>query len=152
MASVAGAIAEMVGNELLEFSPEVIVENGGDIFLKSNKDRTINVYAGKSALTGKIGLVIKTGQTPCGVCTSSGTVGHSLSYGEADAVVVVAPSAALADASATSIGNIIKEPGDIQKGIEYGMNIEGLKGILIIKDDGIGVWGEVELCRIEQDS
>src|SRR4030042_849982 len=32
MAAVAGAIAEAVGRDLLAFSPEVIVENGGDIF------------------------------------------------------------------------------------------------------------------------
>ncbi|MFC2070394.1 UPF0280 family protein [Chloroflexota bacterium] len=148
MASVAGAIAELVGNELLAFSPEVIIENGGDIFMKSLEDRTVSIYAGKSAITGKIGLEIKARQTPLGICTSSGTVGHSLSYGQADAVVAVAPSAAVADASATAIGNLIKQPDDIQKGIEYAMNIEGLKGVLIIKDDGIGVWGEVEVCRI----
>ena len=151
MASVAGAIAELVGSELLEFSPEVIIENGGDIYIKSHKDRTISVYAGESALTGKIGLVVKTEQTPCGICTSSGTVGHSLSYGRADAVVVTAPSTALADAAATAIANLIRNPDDIQKGIEYGMNIEGLKGILIIIDDGIGAWGEIELCKIERD-
>jgi ApbE superfamily uncharacterized protein (UPF0280 family) len=79
MAAVAGAIAEFVGKELLEASPEVIVENGGDIFLKSQKDRTIGIYAGKSPLTGKVGLDIKGKDTPLGICTSSGTVGHSLS-------------------------------------------------------------------------
>ncbi len=151
MASVAGAIAELVGSELLEFSPELIIENGGDIYIKSLKDRTVSIYAGKSALTGKIGVVVKAEHTPCGVCTSSGTVGHSTSYGKADAVVVVAPSTTLADASATAIGNLIGSPDDIQKGIEYGMNIKGLRGILIIVDDGIGVWGEIELCRIERD-
>jgi ApbE superfamily uncharacterized protein (UPF0280 family) len=151
MASVAGAIAELVGSELLEFSPEVIIENGGDIYIKSHKNRTVSVFAGESALTGKIGLVVKAEHTPCGVCTSSGTVGHSLSYGKADAVVVVAPSTALADASATAIGNLIRNPDDIQKGIEYGMNIEGLRGILIVVGDSIGAWGEIELCGIERD-
>jgi len=150
MASVAGAIAELVGSELLEFSPEVIVENGGDIFLKSLQDRTVSIYAGTSSLSGKIGLKIEAGQTPLGVCTSSGTVGHSLSKGKADAIVAVAPSAALADASATAIGNLIKQPEDIQNGIELAMNIDGLKGVLIIKDDGMGLWGEVEICRIDQ--
>ncbi|GAG89833.1 unnamed protein product, partial [marine sediment metagenome] len=79
MASVAGAIAEFVGNELLAFSPEIILENGGDIFLKSSKKRLIGIYAGKSPLTGKIGLEINGDDTPLGICTSSGTVGHSLS-------------------------------------------------------------------------
>ena len=147
MASVAGAIAEFVGTELLAFSPEVIVENGGDIFLKSFKRRIINIYAGKSPLTGKIGLEIEADETPMGICTSSGTVGHSLSYGKADAVVVLSQSPTLADAAATAIGNLIKQPNDIPSGIEFAKGIEGIKGLLIIKDDKVGLWGEVKICQ-----
>ncbi len=148
MASVAGAITEFVGTELLAFSPEVIVENGGDIFLKSLGKRIIGIYAGKSPLTGKIGLEIEGEDTPLGICTSSGTVGHSLSYGKTDAVVVLAQSATLADAAATAIGNLIKQPEDIPGGIELAKSIEGLKGLLIIKDDQVGLWGEVKICQI----
>ncbi len=147
MASVAGAITEFVGTELLAFSPEVIVENGGDIFLKSLGKRIIGIYAGKSPLTGKIGLEIDGEDTPLGICTSSGTVGHSLSYGKTDAVVVLAQSATLADAAATAIGNLIKQPEDIPGGIELAKGIEGLKGLLIIKDDQVGLWGEVTICQ-----
>jgi len=147
MASVAGAITEFVGTELLAFSPEVIVENGGDIFLKSLGKRIIGIYAGKSPLTGKIGLEIEGEDTPLGICTSSGTVGHSLSYGKTDAVVVLAQSATLADAAATAIGNLIKQPEDIPGGIELAKSIEGLKGLLIIKDDQVGLWGEVKICQ-----
>lgn len=147
MASVAGAITEFVGTELLAFSPEVIVENGGDIFLKSLGKRIVGIYAGKSPLTGKIGLEIDGEDTPLGICTSSGTVGHSLSYGKTDAVVVLAQSATLADAAATAIGNLIKQPEDIPGGIELAKGIEGLKGLLIIKDDQVGLWGEVKICQ-----
>jgi len=146
MASVAGAIAEYVGTDLLAFSPEVIVENGGDIFLKSLRKRTVGIYAGKSPLTGKIGLEINGQDTPLGICTSSGTVGHSLSFGKADAVIAVARSATLADAAATAIGNLVSQPGDITRGIEFGKSIIGLKGVVIIKHDNIGLWGEVKLC------
>ena len=146
MASVAGAIAEYVGTDLLAFSPEVIVENGGDIFLKSLRKRTVGIYAGKSPLTGKIGLEINGQDTPLGICTSSGTVGHSLSFGKADAVIAVARSATLADAAATAIGNLVSQPGDITRGIEFAKSIEGLKGVVIIKEDNIGLWGEVKLC------
>ena len=145
MASVAGAIAELVGNELLAFSPEIIVENGGDIYLKSSEKRIVGIYAGKSPLTGKIGLEINGEDTPLGICTSSGTVGHSLSYGKADAVIVLSKSATLADAAATAIGNLIKQPGDFPSGIELAKGIEGLKGLVIIKDDNMGVWGEVKI-------
>jgi len=148
MASVAGAIAEFVGNELLAFSPEIIVENGGDIYLKSLRKRLIGIYAGKSPLTGKISLEINGEDTPLGICTSSGTVGHSLSYGRADAVVVVAKSATLADAAATAIGNLIVQPSDIPNGIEFAKGIEGVKGVIVIKDDKVGLWGEVKICQM----
>lgn len=152
MASVAGALAEFVGNELLAFSPEVIVENGGDIYLRSLKKRVVGIYAGKSPLTGQIGLEINGENTPLGICTSSGTVGHSLSYGQADAVVVLSQSAILADAAATAIGNLIKQPGDIESGIEFAKSIEGLTGLVIIKDDSVGLWGEVKICQLSADS
>jgi len=148
MASVAGAIAQFVGEELLMHSPEVIVENGGDIYLKSLKSRVIGIYAGKSPLSGKIGLEIKGEDTPLAVCTSSGTVGHSLSFGKADAIVAVAKSATLADAAATAIGNIICQPDDIPAGIEFAKGTDGLLGIIIIKDDKIGVWGKIKICHI----
>jgi len=147
MASVAGVIAEFVGNELSAFSPELIVENGGDIYLKSSRKRIIGIYAGKSPLTGKIGLEIDGQDTPLGVCTSSGTVGHSISYGRADAVIVLSKSATLADAAATAIGNLIAQPDDITKGIEFAKGIEGLKGVIIIEGDNIGLWGEVKISQ-----
>jgi ApbE superfamily uncharacterized protein (UPF0280 family) len=145
MSAVAGAIAEAVGSELLDFSPEVIVENGGDIYLKSLKQRLIGIYAGKSPLTGRVGLEIEGKDTPLGVCTSSGTVGHSLSFGKADAVIVLSRSTALADAAATAIGNRIIKPKDIPSGIEFAQTIKGLKGLVIIQGEQVGVWGEVKL-------
>jgi len=147
MASVAGAMAEKVGRELLEFTPEIIVENGGDIFLKALKKRVVGIYAGQSPLTGRIGLEIRPEDTPLGVCASSGTVGHSLSLGRADAVVVVAESAALADAAATAIGNKVGKPGDINKALEFARGIDGLRGVVILIGGDIGVWGEVKLCE-----
>jgi len=149
MAAVAGAIAEEVGRELMKFSEEVIVENGGDIFLNILKRRPVGVYADKSPFTGKIALQIEPEETPLGICTSSGTVGHSFSFGSADAVIVLSPSTALADAAATAIGNLIKEASDITKGIEFAQGIDGLKGVVIIKEDKMGVWGQVRICPLE---
>jgi len=147
MAAVAGAVAEYVGRELLDFSSEIIVENGGDIFLKILSKRIVGIFAGDSPLTGKIGLEINPQDTPLGVCTSSGTVGHSLSFGKADAVVVVAVSASLADAAATAIGNRVSRPDDINGAIEFGQSIGGLKGIVIITGKNVGAWGDVKLCE-----
>ena len=147
MAAVAGAVAEYVGRELLEFSPEIIVENGGDIFLKIARKRTVGIYAGDSPLTGKIGLEIVPQDTPMGICTSSGTVGHSFSRGKADAVVILAGSATLADAAATAICNRVISPDDIKSAIDYGKTLEGLKGIVIVIGENMGVWGNVKLCE-----
>ncbi|MGD9143113.1 MAG: UPF0280 family protein [Dehalococcoidia bacterium] len=148
MAAVAGAVAECVGRELLEYSPEVIVENGGDIFMKTRKRRVVGIYAGDSPLSGKIGVDIAGGDKPLGICTSSGTVGHSVSYGNADAVVVVSGSTALADAAATAIGNRVQSINDIDDAIEFGSNISDLKGLVIIKGETIGAWGDIKLCEI----
>jgi ApbE superfamily uncharacterized protein (UPF0280 family) len=149
MAAVAGAIAEAVGRDLLAFSPEVIVENGGDIFLKTSRKRLVGIYAGQSSFTRKIALEITPRETPLGVCTSSGTVGHSLSLGSADAVIVLSPSTALADAAATAVGNSVKAAGDIPQAIERARSIEGLRGLIVIVGEQMGVWGKVKLVPIE---
>ena len=151
MAAVAGAFAEFVGKDLLKFSSEIIVENGGDNFLKTAKSRLVGVYAGEnSPLTGKIALKIEPADTPLGICTSSGTVGHSLSFGKSDAVVVLAPSAALADAAATAIGNIVKAETDIEIALEFARGVSGLVGVAVIINDKMGVWGKVNLIRRDQ--
>ncbi|MFC1917619.1 UPF0280 family protein [Chloroflexota bacterium] len=147
MAAVAGAVAEFVGKELLAYSPEIIVENGGDVFLKILKKRTVGIYAGESPLTGKIGLEIEAKDTPLGICTSSGTVGHSLSFGKADAVIVLAKSAILADAAATAIANRITSEEDFTRGIAFAQSIRGLTGLVIIKGEKMAVWGKVKLCE-----
>jgi ApbE superfamily uncharacterized protein (UPF0280 family) len=148
MASVAGAIAEFVGKDLIPFSPEIICENGGDIFIASSKERVVGVFAGKSPLSLKVGLRIKPEDSPLGVCSSSGTVGHSTCFGKADAVCVVSPSTSLADAAATSIGNLIKGKGDIERGVNYGSQIRGVIGVLIIVGEAMGIWGGLELVHL----
>jgi ApbE superfamily uncharacterized protein (UPF0280 family) len=149
MAAVAGAIAEAVGRDLLAFSPEVIVENGGDIFLKISKKSLVGIYAGQSAFTKKIALEIMPGETPMGIGTSSGTVGHSLSLGSADAVIALSSSAALADAAATALGNIVKVADDISKATKKARSIEGLHGVVIIVGDKMGVWGRVRIVPLD---
>jgi len=148
MAAVAGAMAEWVLKDLLPFSNEVIVENGGDIYLASSKERTVAVYAGSSPLSLKIGVAIDPEETPLGICTSSGTVGHSVSFGKADAVCVVSKSATLADAAATAIGNIVRGQKDIERGLERGKGIEGVSGVLIIVEEKMGVWGNMRLLKL----
>jgi len=148
MAAVAGAMAQSVSEDLLRLSSEIIVENGGDIYLSTSKERSIGIYAGSSPLSMKVGLMIKPEDSPIGICTSSGTVGHSLSFGKADAVCILSKSAALADAAATAIGNIVREKNDIEQGLERGKHIEGVLGVLIIVGDKLGVWGDIRLMKL----
>ncbi|MDD5427829.1 MAG: UPF0280 family protein [Candidatus Omnitrophica bacterium] len=146
MAAVAGAVAEFVGRDLMAFSDEVIVENGGDIFIRSAKTRKMGIYAGdRSPFTGNLAIEIGLSEKGLGVCTSSGTVSHSLSFGNADAALIVSDSAALADAAATVAGNAVKSGDDIKKGIDLARSIEGVKGVLIIIGDKLGSWGEIKL-------
>ncbi|MDD5006301.1 MAG: UPF0280 family protein [Candidatus Omnitrophica bacterium] len=147
-AAVAGAIAECVGKDLLKYTKDIIIENGGDIFIKSSLKRRVAIYSGTSSFNKKIALEIEAKDTPMGICTSAGTIGHSLSFGKADAAVVLSSSAFLADAGATAIGNIVKNKDDIPQGIKFAQGVKGITGVVIIKDDKMGAWGNVNIVRI----
>jgi ApbE superfamily uncharacterized protein (UPF0280 family) len=148
-AAVAGTIAEQVGKDLLDYSGQIIIENGGDIFLKSSKKRTVGIYAGSSPLSNRLALEIEADETPLGICTSSGTVGHSLSFGKADAVVILSKSTAIADAVATAVANLIQTAADIPKGLNFAKKIKAVKGVAIIKDDRMGIWGKINFHRLD---
>ncbi|RLI88099.1 MAG: UPF0280 family protein [Candidatus Altiarchaeales archaeon] len=143
MASVAGTFSELIGNFILKNSKDVIVENGGDIFLKVTKQRVVGIFSGTSQFSERIGFRINPEETPLGICTSSGSVGHSISLGESDSVTVISKSCSLADASATAIGNCVKGENGIEKGIEKAKSIEGIDGVLIIKGEKMGMYGRL---------
>lgn len=151
MAAVAGAIAEFVGRDLLAAGfEEVMVENGGDIFLKRNRESVAAIFAGQSPLNQKVGLRIPQRLMPIGLCTSSGTVGHSLSLGKADSVTVLAPSALLADAAATRLGNEVTtgDQENINQVLRIARTIPGLLGVIIICGKNMGAWGEIDLVGL----
>lgn len=148
MAAVAGAVAESVGRDLLLLSDEVMVENGGDMFIRLNRPFTCAIDAGPSPLSFRFGLRLDGGGEPLGVCTSSATFGHSLSFGKADAVCVVSSSCALADAAATAICNRVKEPKHLEKAIHEGKDIPGVRAVAVILGDKAGFWGNAELVPL----
>ncbi len=148
MASVAGVIAERVGRGLLPLTSQVIVENGGDVFLSLTRDVTVTVFAGDSPLSERIGIRIPAGSMPLGVCSSSGTVGHSLSLGTADAVTVVATSAGLADSAATALGNRIRNRSDMKAAAEWAASIQGIVGVVMIMGKALAVWGDMEIVDL----
>jgi hypothetical protein len=151
MAAVAGVTAQYVGEFLARAYglDEIVVENGGDIYLKRQQDCKVAIFAGGSPLSNKVGIRVKAAQMPIGICTSSATVGHSVSFGQADAVTVLSQSTALADAVATRLGNETKSASDINRAIEVGAAIDGVLGIVIIHGEHLGAWGAVELVGID---
>ncbi len=148
MAAVAGAMAEAVGQALRPISEEVIVENGGDIFLHIRRPVTVAIFAGASPLSLKIGLQINPDSGVSAVCTSSGTVGHSLSFGRADAACVLGSDCALADAAATAVGNRVRAAADIPTAIHWAQRIPGVLGLLIVVEEKMGAWGAVEVMPL----
>jgi ApbE superfamily uncharacterized protein (UPF0280 family) len=145
MAAVAGTVSKHIGKMLEPYSQEMVIENGGDLLILTKKVRRIALHTGNPHFAD-LGLTIKPRKNPLGVCTSSGVMGHSLSFGKADAVTVISADIPLADAVATALGNRIKKPEDVKKGLAWVRNITGILGALIIIEDQLGAWGEIELC------
>ena len=149
MAAVAGAIAQMVGEDLLDYSPEVIVENGGDIWANVREPATVSVFAGRSAFSKNLGIALTPAMSPCGICSSSGRFGRSFSFGKADIATIIADTAALADAVATAACNMVQSDSDCAKAVSFATSISGVKGALVIYWDTMAVQGTIELTEIE---
>lgn len=147
MASVAGAVAQYLADQLGPSNSDLIIENGGDVFIKTTVVRNILIHAGDSKLSDLLSIEIEPDQSPIGICTSSGKMGHSLSFGQADAVVVVSHDILLADSLATAIGNIMQSASDINKGLSIARKIKNIIGIVIIIDNTVGVWGDITLNK-----
>ncbi|MFX1380668.1 MAG: UPF0280 family protein [Promethearchaeota archaeon] len=163
MASVAGALADLMCNSMKNPGDSenfdsypckiALVENGGEISIDSEEPLTIALYAGENELNLNLGFLIKKEDCPIGIATSSATIGHAISFGQADAVTIFAKNAALADAAATKICNLVKGK-DVEKSINLGLdaidNIEGVHGALISREDRVGKTGKLpKLIKIE---
>jgi len=150
MSSVAGFFSEYIG-KLIEnkYHPEeIIVENGGDIYLNVKDKITISIFAGNSPLSEKIGIKIPASKTPLGICTSSGKFGPSLSSGNADAVMIICSDTAQSDAFATAFGNKVKSPTDIESTLQETEKFTEILSAIIICDDKIGIRGKFEIVAL----
>lgn len=145
MAAVAGAIADLAVQDMLKTGCQVaVVENGGEIMAQSNQPVDVAVAAGDEPLSKRFGFRLS--EFPIGVATSSGRFSHALSFGDAEAAIVFCKDATMADAAATAVGNVVK--GDdaqagIQAGINRGLSIEGIEGIMIIYKGEVGTAGKI---------
>lgn len=145
MAAVAGAFAQLAGEWLLNYTTQVIVENGGDIFCCLKEPVKVGVYAGNSPFSGRMVVEVDAPGQKRGICTSSGTVGPSYSKGRADAAIIVADNALLADAVATAAANIVQAPEDLEKATAFAMDIESVRGALVIFNDKLAACGDIQL-------
>jgi len=144
MAAVAGAMAQFAAEAGLEAgAKEVIVENGGDIYLQIAKPAFIGLGTGKAELTNQLAFSLKAHDTPISICSSSGQMGHSKSLGKCDLATVVARDAALADAAATQAANLVTTVEDVDSALERIAAIKGIEGVMIIKNDRVGLAGQL---------
>jgi ApbE superfamily uncharacterized protein (UPF0280 family) len=144
-ASIAGAIALYVGKDLLDKSSEIIIENGGDIFLKINGDKRVGVYLGERFQTNTVTLKVKKRDYPFGIASSSAYLGHSLNFGRADLVTVIAKDAILADGFATALSNQVKKEKDIKDIFQRAKENSFLEGLLIAFEGKLFLWGAMEI-------
>lgn len=153
-AAVAGAMAQAVAQHLVQtFDPQVLhtvlVENGGDTYLVSKRERIVGLLP-MPKQKEQVGLVLKAQDFPLSLCASSATIGHSLSFGKGDLAVVRAKNAALADAAATAYCNCLQNPEDVIRITKQAENDHklGIDGVFLQCQGSIGIWGNMELTSL----
>ena len=157
MAAVAGTISQLSMGYMIENGAKyVIVDNGGDVAIKTDQNVVVGLYAGESSLSGELGFKIKYRNTPMGVCTSSGTVGHSISFGRSDSVTVFADEASTADALATSIANSAlgdNDPDAVQNSLDRAEDFRKvMRGVLVVVGESAGTLGKIpKLVKTERN-
>lgn len=146
-AAVAGTVAQMVAERFAPVSPDIIVENGGDIYICSQRDRVVGLLP-DPASGEMIGVVVKAADCPVSLCSSSATIGHSLSLGVGDIAAVRARDASLADAAATLFGNMLQGPDDVARVTERAAAMAhlGIEGVYAQCGGRVGIWGNMELA------
>jgi hypothetical protein len=149
MAAVAGTIAQMVAERFVSMSADLLIENGGDTYLCSTRDRHIGLLAIPDQ-DMRLCVPVPAGEFPCSFCASSARIGHSLSFGNADLVVTRSRDAALADAFATALANLLKGATCMDAVLEQARAWErlGLDGVFAQCEGRIGVWGKMELAAM----
>ncbi len=150
MAAVAGAVCDGVWASVADSAPDLIIENGGDVLVATTRERVVGIYTGEAGIDPGLGIRIGPGRSPVGVCTSSGRIGHSLSLGEAASATVVAPTAALADAAATAVGNAARGEDAVERALAAARAIAGVLGAVVVAGGRFGAWGEIELAGLQR--
>ena len=153
MAAVAGTMAQLAAEAAMAAGDtEAIVENGGDMYLLSDSPVVVGLFAGEASMADKLAMLIEPDHMPLAVCSSSSFMGHSMSLGKCDLAAVTASQAAIADAAATRAANLVKETADIDPTLECILQIEGVQGVLLAKDDRVGLTGQLPRLEPNHDA
>ncbi len=149
MAAVAGTISQMVCEEFAATSPELIVENGGDVYMLSTRDRVAGLLPDPHS-NATVGIVVHGAEFPVSICASSATIGHSLSLGKGELVAVRSRDGSLADACATALCNLLKAPDAIEQVTERAAALEaqGIEGVFAQCGGRVAIWGKMELAVV----
>ena len=145
MAAVAGSLCEFISRDIKSNTRYLVIENGGDVYIRSNEDAIISVFLKNNYFKNGLRIKIKKKLLPCGIASSSGTFGHSLSLGISDIALVIAKNAIIADAAATAFANTIKNKTDLEEAVNLMKDKEDIFGLLAIKDENIAIYGKIEL-------
>ncbi|MBO7619698.1 MAG: hypothetical protein J6T06_04250, partial [Victivallales bacterium] len=142
---IAQCAAEAAVNE---GDDDVIVENGGDIFMVVSNPLSIGIHAGPKSPFNGLAFRVEPDDTPLAICSSSSMMGHSMSMGACDLATVVAKDAALADAAATLAANLVATPEDLEPTAARILAVQGVLGVLLVKSDRMAIQGTLpELVR-----
>lgn len=143
MAAVAGTIAWLALEDMVEAGCRyAIVDNGGDIALINDEPVVVGIYAGESPIRG-LGLEITPQESILGICTSAGTVGPSISFGNADAAMIISRDVSLSDAAATALGNRITDEAALSTAFDFLKDIPEVTGALGIIGDKMATYGHL---------
>ncbi len=149
MAAVAGTISQMVCEEFAPICSELIVENGGDVYMRSSRDRVAGLLPDPHS-ESTVGIVIRADEFPVSLCSSSSTIGHSLSLGTGELVAVRSRDGSLADACATAFCNMLTSPEELDKVTERAAELQaqGVDGVFAQCGGRVAIWGKMELAVV----
>ncbi|MDK2892909.1 UPF0280 family protein [Methanohalophilus sp.] len=153
MSAVAGTISAFAVEAMVEAGASyAMVDNGGDIAYITDRPLLVGIYAGTSPVKD-LAFVVQPSDHVKGICTSSGTVGPSISFGMADAAIVFSDNVSLADAAATALGNAT-EIGSrgVEESFRVLKGVNDIDGAVVIQGENIGMWGNIpEIVRAKVD-
>ena len=149
MAGVAGAVAVHIAERLVsEGSSHAVVENGGDIAFYSPEPRLVGIFADHPVFRDL--AFSMSSDRIVGMCSSSRTVGPSVSLGASSISTVISDDVVLADCCATALGNLAKDEGSLQGAVTDIGSRKGVTGCLACCGDKVAMFGDLpEIVRAD---